>query len=186
MQLTLGKIAFFFFLTTVTACGFIDLKHRRIPHLVTIPLILAGLVYHAVFSSTELSLTAAASAVVFFMLSYLAWKYGQIGGGDVFLLTALASWLGWKVTLVVLFNACLVGMPYGIMKLIRAGELRSRFSALFYGLHMRLHGIKADGMFERLPEDPMAPVPAGATPFGTFLTLGLWVCFILYISIRGI
>jgi len=182
MQLTFGEIAFFFFLTAVTGCGISDLVSRRIPHPVTVTLIGSGFIYHAVFNGRELTLTVLASAAAVFIMAYLVWKAGQMGGGDVFLLTALAVWLGWKMTLVVVFWACLIGLPFGIVNLVRAGELRWRISALVYGLHMKLSGVKADGMIKRLPgpEEVDAPVPAGSVPFGTFLALGLWVVLYMY------
>lgn len=182
MQLTFGEIAFFFFLAAVTGCGISDLISRRIPHPVTVTLIGSGLLYHAVFSGREWALTVLASAAAVFIMACLAWKAGQMGGGDVFLLTAFAAWLGWKMTLAVVVCACLTGLPFGIVNLARAGELRWRVSALMYGLHMKLSGVKADGMIKRLPDpgEADAPAPAGSVPFGTFLALGLWVVLYMY------
>ena len=79
------------------AIAVIDLRHHRIPDLLSLPLIPLGLIYCAL--SDPLWLRLVAMAVVWVALKLLQYGFlrlrgkAGLGGGDVKLMTAAAAWL---------------------------------------------------------------------------------------------
>jgi prepilin peptidase CpaA len=78
-----------------------DLRYRRIPNALTVPVFLAGWVYQAAFhGGSGLAQGALGFALGFGML-FILWLIGGGGGGDVKLMGALSVWLGFHLTLLV-------------------------------------------------------------------------------------
>lgn len=80
---------------------FIDAFHHLIPHVLSIPLIILGLLFALLPGSDVGIVNAALTALtVFCMLILIAWGYLKLrqkdglGGGDIWLLTGLATFFG--------------------------------------------------------------------------------------------
>lgn len=108
LKLILFLVAVGGFTLTAAAC---DFRTRRIPNALTLPMFLAGFVFQGIFggwSSGDEGLVAAglSSALagfgIGFGLLFILWMVGGGGGGDVKFMGALAVWLGFRLTLLVL------------------------------------------------------------------------------------
>lgn len=98
-------------LFTATA-AFIDLRTRRVPNWLTVPVFVLGVIFQGVFhgwreTSADGALTgglldAGLGFLVGFGTLFILWLIGGGGGGDAKLMGALSVWLGFRPTLYVL------------------------------------------------------------------------------------
>ena len=91
--------------TVVTA--WTDMRSRRIPNAVTLPMWLAGWVYQVWFFQADGLLNGLYGFGIGFGVFFVLWMIGSAGGGDVKLLGALSVWLGPGLTLKVMFASLL-------------------------------------------------------------------------------
>lgn len=86
-----------------------DLRSRRIPNAMTVPMFVLGLIYQAVFHQWAGLADAGQAFGMGFGILLVLWLVGGGGGGDVKLMGALSVWLGFHLTLLVLITStCLV------------------------------------------------------------------------------
>ena len=85
-----------------------DIRVKRIPNKLTLPVFGLGLVYQVAFNKVDGLLAAAAGFAAGFGLLFVLWMIGSGGGGDVKLMGALGVWLGGKLTLMVLVGSTLM------------------------------------------------------------------------------
>ena len=98
---------------------FIDAFHQIIPHKLSIPLIPVGLAF-ALFAKSDVGIVNAAvsGGVMFGFLLLLAYGYriarkvDGLGGGDIWLLTGVATFLGLISLPYVVLLASLMGIVY--------------------------------------------------------------------------
>jgi len=95
------------------AAALCDVRTRRIPNRLTVPVFVLGLVYQIVFngwsgaeSSSGIAEAGLKSALLAFSMGFgtlfVLWLIGGGGGGDVKLMGALSVWLGFQSTLLVM------------------------------------------------------------------------------------
>jgi leader peptidase (prepilin peptidase)/N-methyltransferase len=112
-----------FLILVLAYLAYVDLRTFRLPDVITIPLILAGLCFNS-FSS--LRFIAAQESIFGGVLGYLLlWllnrlyryikKQDGIGMGDAKLLSALGAWLGWAALPGILFLASISGIIGGMI-----------------------------------------------------------------------
>ncbi|RMG39658.1 MAG: prepilin peptidase [Planctomycetota bacterium] len=106
-----------------------DLRMRRIPNAVTVPMFAAGLLYQAAFRGWPgLSDGLIAFAFAFGTL-FLLWMVGGAGGGDAKLMGGLSVWLGWRMTLYVviasIFYVVLGSILIILLNIARKGARRT-------------------------------------------------------------
>lgn len=87
------------FTTVAAVC---DLRTRRIPNKLTLPVFFAGWIYQIVDRGWTGLGDAALGFLVGFGVLFLLWMVGGGGGGDVKLMGALSVWLGFRLTVLVL------------------------------------------------------------------------------------
>ena len=103
--------------------AYIDLRTFRLPDIITLPLILAGLLFNS-FSGQ--GFTSCQDSIIGSILGYTSlWflnylyrslkKQDGIGMGDAKLLAALGAWLGWLALPGILLIASLTGLIGGII-----------------------------------------------------------------------
>lgn len=118
-EMTLELIVFLLAVGGFTlAASFTDLRYRRIPNKLTLPMFLAGLVFQIAFNGWSGDGTLAGAGLQSALLAFLVgfgtlfvlWMIGGGGGGDVKLMGALSVWLGFSLTLRVLIVSTLVVM----------------------------------------------------------------------------
>ena len=135
---------------TLLALAWIDARHMILPDVLTLPLVLAGLVF-AWFLEPELIADHAIGAAVGWLLFWAIsrvyrWLRGRdgLGDGDAKLMAAAGAWVTW--------------MGLGPVMLVGA------VTGLVVALGMRLRGGDVSG--------------ATAIPFGPPLAFGLWVVWL--------
>lgn len=98
------------FLAALIAITAIDFRHQIIPDVISLPGILAGIIASLTVKQVSWSDSIIGMAIgggLFFVI--ILATGGGMGGGDMKLGAMLGAFLGWKVTLVSLFVAVLVG-----------------------------------------------------------------------------
>jgi leader peptidase (prepilin peptidase)/N-methyltransferase len=136
MRFGLGPNYIFLFLFTAAliAIAFIDLQHKIIPDVISLPGILAGLAF-SFFPSAGISPLDALIGVVggggFLFLVGTAFEKmtGRegMGGGDVKLLAMIGAWMGWKALPYIILISSLSGAVIGGVSLaISRQGVRSR------------------------------------------------------------
>ena len=96
----------------------IDLEHKVLPNVLTVPGIVLGLVF-ALLGWTSFFWASVLGAAVGFLLMFLIAliSRGGMGMGDVKLMAMIGAFLGWKSVFYVLFGASVLGSIGGILYL---------------------------------------------------------------------
>jgi prepilin peptidase CpaA len=122
-------------ITVVAAVGLvaaiIDVRMYKVHNLLTIPLAVSGLLFHAItggvaglgFSLVGL-LIGFASLIVFYAL-------GGVGAGDVKLMTGVGAWLGGWLTINVIVMAGIAAGLYSLVLILSCGGVRHVITNLF-------------------------------------------------------
>jgi leader peptidase (prepilin peptidase)/N-methyltransferase len=116
---TLGFLAYFVFTAALVVITFIDLDHRIIPDVISLPGIGAGFLLSfflpaVTWTESLIGLLAGGGSLYLVAIGYEALtKREGMGGGDVKLLAMFGAWLGWKAVLFTLFFASLSGTLIG-------------------------------------------------------------------------
>jgi leader peptidase (prepilin peptidase)/N-methyltransferase len=117
--LSVSFFASFAFTAALIVITFIDLDHRIIPDVISLPGIAAGFglsFFLPTPSWTEslIGLVVGGGSLYLVAVGYEALtKREGMGGGDVKLLAMIGAWLGWKAVLFTLFAASLTGSLIG-------------------------------------------------------------------------
>jgi prepilin peptidase CpaA len=86
-----------------TTAAISDIRTRKIPNKMTVPMCVAGLIYQIAFFQMNGLWTALTGFAAGFGILFVLWMIGTAGGGDVKLMGALGPWMGGMLTLKVLF-----------------------------------------------------------------------------------
>jgi len=117
--LTASFFAYFAFAAAMVVITFIDLDHRIIPDVISLPgtgigFLLSFLLPGGSWSESLIGLLAGGGSLYLVAVGYEALtKREGMGGGDVKLLAMIGAWLGWKSVLFTLFSASLAGTLIG-------------------------------------------------------------------------
>ena len=126
-------------LVTITV---IDLDHQIIPDAITLPGIVAGFLANVAagrLSWTDSLLGIGLGGGVFFAI--ILASSGGMGGGDMKLGAMLGAFLGWKLTLVALFTAVIVGGLVAVAMLLSGRK--GRKDLIPFGPFLALGGAAA-------------------------------------------
>lgn len=123
--LTLTAAAYFIFIAVLLAITFIDIDHRIIPNVITLP----GIVFFfaASFLVPQIDwkdailgiLVGGGSLYLVAQAYYLLKKVDGMGGGDVKLLAMIGALIGWQGVLFTIFSASLSGTLAGLAVMIQ-------------------------------------------------------------------
>ncbi len=153
-SLTAEFFAYFLLVSALIAITFIDIRHKIIPNIISLPGIVVGFLVVAALSYYRGGLDLLAHSLIDSLLGFLigggvllaiATLYHGLtgrdgmGGGDIKLLSMLGAWLGWKGVLVTLFGGSLVGSVIGVIMMIFLGK-DSKY-ALPFGPYLALGAI---------------------------------------------
>jgi leader peptidase (prepilin peptidase)/N-methyltransferase len=145
--LSIRSVVVLVFLAALIVVTFIDLDHQIIPHAVTLPGILFGLLGSLVTQDPS-PREAAAGALMGAGLVYLVAVYAEtalrkesMGGGDVNLLAMIGAFLGWRGALLSFFLAVLAGACLSI--LLITFRVLSRKDRIPFGPFLALGAIVA-------------------------------------------
>lgn len=117
---------------------FIDLEHRLLPDVLTLPGIAIGLAFQIAQGFWWQSLLGAAIGGVLFLLIFVLWR-GGMGGGDVKLALMLGAFLGYPLVFVWFFLAFVIGAMGAIVGMVVFG-LKGK-SAIPFGPYMALGAL---------------------------------------------
>jgi leader peptidase (prepilin peptidase)/N-methyltransferase len=134
---------------------FIDFEHYIIPHSITVPgiilgLIIAGIyppligektVYYSLLNALLGIVIAGGILYLLNIFSILVFKKEGMGGGDVMLMGMLGAFLGWRLALLTIVLASFVGAIVGVI-LIISGR-KDRKSYIPFGPYLALGGFVA-------------------------------------------
>ena len=131
---SLQYLFLFLFGAALVAVAFIDLDHKIIPDVISLPGILVGLAF-SFFPSAGISpldaLIGAAGGAAFLLLVGMAFEKvtGRegMGGGDVKLLAMIGAWMGWKALPFIVLISSFTGAVIGGLSLVVSRQgMRSR------------------------------------------------------------
>lgn len=123
---------------TLLALAWIDAGHMRLPDVLTLPLLLAGLAATWWLDPDALAAHALGAAAGYLSIAGLAAVYRRlrgrdgIGMGDAKLLGAAGAWLGWQALPWVVLLAALAGIAVAVLSQLR-GATMTRTTALPFG-----------------------------------------------------
>jgi leader peptidase (prepilin peptidase) / N-methyltransferase len=131
----------------------IDLEHHLLPDVITLPGIVAGLLFSIVLPPgiVDSLLGVLVGGGVLWLIGEAYYRYsGQegMGGGDVKMLAMIGAFLGWKLVLVTLVLSSVAGSLIGVVVIaLKRGGMKY---ALPYGTFLALGALAASLVGERL------------------------------------
>jgi prepilin peptidase CpaA len=101
-----------------------DITRFKVYNLLTLPLLVAGLVYHGVTAGPAGLALSAAGMVLGASLLLLFYVMGGMGAGDVKLMAALGAWLGLPAVFYVFLASALAAGVYALVLMVACGSFR--------------------------------------------------------------
>ena len=126
--LTPEALISFLFIASLIVITFIDIDHRIIPDVISLPGIPAGFAASFFLPAITYKESLAGILVGGGSLLSVAWIYGLIakkegmGGGDIKLLAMIGAFVGWKGVLLTVFLSSAIGTFCGLLVMIRSGK----------------------------------------------------------------
>jgi prepilin peptidase CpaA len=151
-----------------------DWKTRRIPNLLTLPMIACGLAIHTTQSGLDGFIYSVAGLVVGISFLYLPFKWGGVGGGDVKLMGAIGSLLGPLTVLYVFLAGGIFGGLISLLSLIKTGRTRE----VFEGVRQKIAFLIVTR--QMLPEDK-APSSTQALRIPYAFAIACGAVFVLFV-----
>ena len=154
----------------IAVCAVTDILHGKIYNRITYPAIGVGVLL-AVVTGMYMLKASLIGLLVGFILYFLVFMMGGLGGGDVKLMTAVGALMGYPFVLYASFYSALVGGVISLGVIIWKGRflktLRNIFTVIFsYPLSLLFPGVQ-----------PVSLNPENSTriPYGFAICLGtLW------------
>ena len=149
-----------------------DLRTRRIPNVITGPLLLAGLVQAAWIGGLA-GLDDSVKACVVLALPYVVmFLFARGGAGDAKFMGAVGAWLGLKQGVIALFCVAAAGVVIAVAKAIARKRLRFVLGNIFVAVCTFL--LTGHGTAQDTPEGA-GPEQAGSliVPYGVAIFAGI-------------
>ncbi|MBR0575264.1 prepilin peptidase [Proteiniclasticum sp. BAD-10] len=108
----------------LVVCVYFDLKYRKIPNKITIPILLFGVIYWTVVNKLDGLTFGLVGVLVGFLVFLAPYIAGGMGAGDVKLMMAVGALLGWKLTILSALFAAIAGglIALGYIILTKSGK----------------------------------------------------------------
>ncbi len=126
--LTLAWFGFFILVASLIVITFIDLDHRIIPDVISLPGIVVGFAFsfflpHITWVQSLIGIAVGGGSLLMVAVIYEAiTKQEGMGGGDIKLLAMLGAFLGWEGVLFVIMASSLLGTLVGGSVMLLAGR----------------------------------------------------------------
>lgn len=123
---SLSALIYFIFVAALLVITFIDIDHRIIPDIISLPGIPLGFLASLILPQLKWSDSLIGILAGGGSLLAIAWGYQLItrkdgmGGGDIKLLAMIGAFLGWKGVLFTIMASSLIGTVVGIILMLRA------------------------------------------------------------------
>lgn len=165
----------------VLVAAVMDVRTRRLPNWLTVPMFVAGLIFHVATGGWGgLGMALGGFAVGFGVLLVL-WLIGGGGGGDVKLMGAVGAWLGPMMTIYVFFGSAALAL-LGMMLLFfntLAHEGYSRASRRYLARRTIGGAVAAEGGFSSAKRARKRPMP-----YALLVCLATWLTLAGHVLIR--
>ncbi len=152
-----------------------DLKSRRIPNWLTVPLAFTGLL--AALGHDGLpGLGWAVAGYGLLALPYiLLFIFGNGGAGDAKMMGAIGAWMGLQAGIVILVAVCVTGGVLSLLRMLCDGQRRRHFAALFTLLYVSLVAVSGGrrGLALLRSEPATQPSRGLSMPYGPAIFIGL-------------
>lgn len=149
-----------------------DVQTRRIPNLLTLPGILAGLAFFAVEGGVRGLLTGLAGTAAGVALLFLPFAYGGMGAGDVKLLAVVGAFGGPRFAFVSFLGAALFGGVVSGFVLWREGRLGATLRAVLWGIAAFVSPAIPFMPLPKRPENAPHAGPWPGIPYAVAITVG--------------
>lgn len=169
MKIIFGSI-FVLFLLVI---GFLDFKTYIIPNKLVFPLIILGIIYQLLFGNVPGLLLGFS---VSFLIGFICFVLGGMGGGDVKLMTAIGVWLGFESFITITLAASIFGLIWSAIDFIGQKRLKEKTLHIYSQLKvLRLVGFRAINIKNKDLQKPI--------PFGGFLALAT-IITVVFVNIQ--
>jgi leader peptidase (prepilin peptidase)/N-methyltransferase len=124
--INLTALGYFVFTAALIAITFIDFDHQLIPDVISLPGIVAGVLFSLVSPTLTVWNSLIGLVVGGGILLAVAWGYQAftgregMGGGDIKLLAMIGAFLGWRAIPFTVFVASCIGSVVGVTAMIRS------------------------------------------------------------------
>jgi len=142
-----------------------DVRYRRIPNLIVLATLIAGLAINFVLGGVSGVLNSIGGCVFAFVLMFMLHVFGAMGAGDVKLFAAIGSLLGAHLVLPTFLVVVFTGGLLAVVVVVRCGVLRTTLHRVLQILVGLLPGWQM----------PKFSVPADrrlTIPYGAAITIG--------------
>jgi leader peptidase (prepilin peptidase)/N-methyltransferase len=126
--LNLQYFLFLLFLASLVTISFIDLYHKMIPDVLSLPGIVAGwavtwLIGHVSWLDSLIGIAAGGGSLllVAFLYERFTGREGM-GGGDIKLLAMIGAWMGWRPLPFVVLMSAITGVCIGVAFILLSGK----------------------------------------------------------------
>lgn len=125
------------FFASLTLVSFIDLSHRIIPDIISLPGILIGLVISLLHPQISIKasligvLVGGGSLYVVASMYHVVTKREGMGGGDVKLLAMIGAFIGWKGVLFTILCSSFIGSVVGVTLMFISQQADSKYAVPF-------------------------------------------------------
>jgi prepilin peptidase CpaA len=158
----------------IGSCMASDLRTRRIPYLLTLPVIALGLALGTFMDGLAGFGTALGGAALATALLIGPFALGGIGGGDVKMMAAVGTLVGPQALLASLGTGVLLGGVFGAWALWRRGRLAERLLAIVTLCHSAVLTRSADPLRAPAADAGAVTLPY-SVPLGLGTALALWL-----------
>jgi leader peptidase (prepilin peptidase)/N-methyltransferase len=130
-------LIYFALFAALTLVSFIDLSHRIIPDVISLPGIIVGVLvsllhpHLSVINSLIGVLVGGGSLYVVASVYHLVTKREGMGGGDVKLLAMIGAFVGWKGVLFTILCSSFIGSAVGVILMLISSEADSKYAVPF-------------------------------------------------------
>ena len=168
---TVGVVAVFVVIAAIT-----DLRHFRVPNLLTVLMLVSGITYHTIAGNGPA--WSLLGALCGFCILFWAYPLGAMGAGDVKLMAGVGAWLGVMPTIYVFGVAAGATACYSLVVLFWQGRLMQAIIRIQLSLFQLKTVAKHLGAEERVE----AVVKSKdrrmrLVPFAAMIALGVVVVF---------